>query len=152
MLCATLNILWIIECWIKKKKKVFFQRRKKCLMSKEKQLLKRMRITHQSPGKFILYKKLDTQKNKKHIRTWGTTLFSWKLLPSEYCTTPTQRKSNLAVRIASLQESWYQSDVTYFWNVTAAPNYRLFSTNKISTSRWWKTKHLTTRLSFNRSQ
>lgn len=33
-------------------------------MSKEKQLLKRMRITHQSPGKFILYKKLDTQTTK----------------------------------------------------------------------------------------
>lgn len=30
-------------------------------MSEEKQLLKRIRITHQSPGKFILYQKLDTQ-------------------------------------------------------------------------------------------
>lgn len=149
MLCATLHILWIIECWIFFKN-AFFQWRRKCFMSKEKQLLKRIRITHQSPGKFILYQKLETQ-TTKHIRRWGTTLFSWRLLPTEYCTTLTQRKSNLAVRIASLRESWYRSDVTYFWNVTAAPNYQLSSTNKISTSRWWKTKHLTTGLSFNRS-
>lgn len=90
--------------------------------------------------------------NKTHVRMWGTTLFPWKLFPNEYCTTLTQRKSNLAVRIARLWESWYQSDVTYSWNVTAAPNYWLSPTNKISSSRWWKTKRLTTGLSFNRSQ
>lgn len=132
-------------------KKVFFQRRKKCFMSKEKTVVKTYENYSPVSGEIHSLQKAWQTNNKKHIRTWGTTPFSWKLLPSEYCTTPTQRKSNLAVRIASLQESWYQSDVTYFWNVTAAPNYRLFSTNKISTSRWWKTKHLTARLSFNRS-
>lgn len=85
---------------------------------------------------------------KTQGRMWGTTLFSWKLFPSECCTALTQRKSNLAVRIARLWESWSQSDVTYSWNVPAAPNHWLSPTNKISSSGWWKTKRVNYRVEF----
>lgn len=90
--------------------------------------------------------------NKKmHTKMWGTAFSYLKLLPNEYCTALTQGKSNLAVRIASLQRKLILEWCHIFWNVAAAPNYQLPSTNKISASKWWKTTYLTTALNSNRS-
>lgn len=131
-LYSALHVLWVIECWIKKnlKKAHFFPKWEEMLYVLGKTVIK-MYKNYSPVSRDINSLPQARHTNKKtHVRMWGTILFSWKLFPNEDCTTLTQRKSNLAVRLARLWESWHQSDVTYSWNVTAAPNYWLSLSNK----------------------